>query len=200
MALQAASGQWPDPSPGTNSPLDCLCPGSAAAPDPLSWRAGPQRQAARAGGAARATRPGRATCPVRGELCSSQPGAAELGSRSGGPAPRGRGDRLRPGFVGPRHGGLITQENPEATPTNDALQCCSRHSTGRSPAQGAPADGWLDSMLSGSRCPAVAALQRALGLAPRRRATSSTAPASSSAQLPGSGTAAVTSPSCTAQA
>ena len=29
MALQAAPGQWPGPSPGTNSPLDCLCPGSA---------------------------------------------------------------------------------------------------------------------------------------------------------------------------
>ena len=24
-----ASGQWPGASPGTNSPLDCLCPGSA---------------------------------------------------------------------------------------------------------------------------------------------------------------------------
>ena len=29
MALQAAPGQWPGPSPGTNSPPDCLCPGSA---------------------------------------------------------------------------------------------------------------------------------------------------------------------------
>lgn len=29
MALQAATGQWPGPSPGTNSPLDCSCPGSA---------------------------------------------------------------------------------------------------------------------------------------------------------------------------
>ncbi len=28
-ALQAASGHRPDPSPGTNSPPDCLCPGSA---------------------------------------------------------------------------------------------------------------------------------------------------------------------------
>ena len=28
-ALQAAPGQWLGPSPGTNSPLDCLCPGSA---------------------------------------------------------------------------------------------------------------------------------------------------------------------------
>ena len=28
-ALQAAPGQWPGPSLGTNSPLDCLCPGSA---------------------------------------------------------------------------------------------------------------------------------------------------------------------------
>ena len=27
--LQGASGQWPDPSPGANSPPDCLCPGSA---------------------------------------------------------------------------------------------------------------------------------------------------------------------------
>ena len=29
VTLQAAPGQWPGPSPGTNSPLDCLCPGSA---------------------------------------------------------------------------------------------------------------------------------------------------------------------------
>ena len=29
MALQAAPGQWPGPSPGTDSPLDCLCPSSA---------------------------------------------------------------------------------------------------------------------------------------------------------------------------
>ena len=29
MASQAAPGQWPGPSPGTNSPLDCLSPGSA---------------------------------------------------------------------------------------------------------------------------------------------------------------------------
>ena len=28
-ALQAAPGQWPGPSPGKNSPPDCLCPGSA---------------------------------------------------------------------------------------------------------------------------------------------------------------------------
>ena len=28
--LQAAPDQWPGPLPGTNSPLDCLCPGSAA--------------------------------------------------------------------------------------------------------------------------------------------------------------------------
>ena len=33
--LQGASGQRPDSSPGTNSPLDCLCPGSAAAPHPF---------------------------------------------------------------------------------------------------------------------------------------------------------------------
>ena len=29
LALQAAPGQWPGPSPGTNSPQDCLCLGSA---------------------------------------------------------------------------------------------------------------------------------------------------------------------------
>ena len=29
VALQAASGQWPDPSPGANSPQDCSRPGSA---------------------------------------------------------------------------------------------------------------------------------------------------------------------------
>jgi hypothetical protein len=27
--LQASSGPWPSPSPGTYGPLDCLCPGSA---------------------------------------------------------------------------------------------------------------------------------------------------------------------------
>ena len=27
--MQAAPDQWPDPSPGTNSPPDCLSPGSA---------------------------------------------------------------------------------------------------------------------------------------------------------------------------
>ncbi len=30
-ALQAAPGQRPSPSPGTNSPPDCLCPGPALA-------------------------------------------------------------------------------------------------------------------------------------------------------------------------
>ena len=45
--LQGASGQWPDPSPGTVSPLDCLCPGSACSAWP---RAG-------ARGGARACRP-----------------------------------------------------------------------------------------------------------------------------------------------
>ena len=29
VTLQAAPGQWPGHSPGTNSPLDCLCPNSA---------------------------------------------------------------------------------------------------------------------------------------------------------------------------
>jgi hypothetical protein len=29
LGLQAAPGQWPGPSPGKNSPQDCLCPGSA---------------------------------------------------------------------------------------------------------------------------------------------------------------------------
>jgi hypothetical protein len=29
ITLQAAPGQWPGPSPGTSSPPDCLCPGSA---------------------------------------------------------------------------------------------------------------------------------------------------------------------------
>jgi hypothetical protein len=27
--LKAAPGQWPGPSPGTNSPQNCWCPGSA---------------------------------------------------------------------------------------------------------------------------------------------------------------------------
>ena len=97
--LQGASCQWPDPSPGTNSPLDCLSPGSAAAPDPLwcpltslrevsgpplrdPWRAGPQRQASRVGGAARtrAAYAGRTTGRMRGELCAPPAGAAELGA------------------------------------------------------------------------------------------------------------------------
>jgi hypothetical protein len=29
LTLQAAPGQWPGPSPGTDRPADCLCPGSA---------------------------------------------------------------------------------------------------------------------------------------------------------------------------
>ena len=29
LALQAAPGQWPGPLPGTHSPLDCVCLGSA---------------------------------------------------------------------------------------------------------------------------------------------------------------------------
>ena len=41
-ALQAASGQWPDPSPGTNSPPDCLCPGSALANERVQTNAAGQ--------------------------------------------------------------------------------------------------------------------------------------------------------------
>ena len=38
--VQAAPGQWPGPSPGMDSPLDCPCPGSASeAPSDLSGRA-----------------------------------------------------------------------------------------------------------------------------------------------------------------
>jgi hypothetical protein len=53
-----------------------------AAPDPLPWRVGTQRQAARAGGAARAAgaRPGSASRRVRGEVCAPSAGAAELGA------------------------------------------------------------------------------------------------------------------------
>ena len=50
--LQGASGQRPDSSPGTNSPLDCSCPGSASAADSLPWRAGTRGQDASDGGAA----------------------------------------------------------------------------------------------------------------------------------------------------
>ena len=41
-ALQAAPGQWPDPSPGTNSPLDCSCPGSALANERVQTNAARQ--------------------------------------------------------------------------------------------------------------------------------------------------------------
>ena len=41
-ALQAAPGQWPGPSPGTNSPLDCLCPGSALANERVQTNAAGQ--------------------------------------------------------------------------------------------------------------------------------------------------------------
>jgi len=52
---------------------------ATAAPDPLPWCTGIQRQAARAGGAAsaRACRSGGAACRVRGALCASPPSAAE---------------------------------------------------------------------------------------------------------------------------
>ena len=39
--LQAAPGQWPGP-PGTNSPLDCLCPGSALANERVQTNAAGQ--------------------------------------------------------------------------------------------------------------------------------------------------------------
>ena len=41
-ALQAAPGQRPGPSPGTNSPLDCLCPGSALANERVQTNAAGQ--------------------------------------------------------------------------------------------------------------------------------------------------------------
>ena len=41
-ALQAAPGQRPDSSPGTNSPLDCLCPGSALAGERVQTNAAGQ--------------------------------------------------------------------------------------------------------------------------------------------------------------
>ena len=41
-ALQAAPGQWPGPSPGTNSPPDCLCPGSALSDERVQLNAAGQ--------------------------------------------------------------------------------------------------------------------------------------------------------------
>ena len=41
--LQGASGQWPDPLPGSNSPLDCLCPGSACSARPRAGARGGAR-------------------------------------------------------------------------------------------------------------------------------------------------------------
>ncbi len=41
-ALQAAPGQRPSPSPGTNSPPDCLCPGSALANERVQTNAAGQ--------------------------------------------------------------------------------------------------------------------------------------------------------------
>ena len=40
--LQAVPGQWPGPLPGTNSPLDCLCPGSALANERVQTNAAGQ--------------------------------------------------------------------------------------------------------------------------------------------------------------
>ena len=40
--LQAAPGQGPSPSPGTNSPPDCLCPGSALANERVQTNAAGQ--------------------------------------------------------------------------------------------------------------------------------------------------------------
>ena len=40
--LQAAPGQWPGPSPGTNSPPDCLSPGSALSDERVQLNAAGQ--------------------------------------------------------------------------------------------------------------------------------------------------------------
>jgi hypothetical protein len=42
ISLQAAPGQWPGPSPGTNSPLDCSCPGSALSDERVQLNASGQ--------------------------------------------------------------------------------------------------------------------------------------------------------------
>ncbi len=41
-ALQAAPGQWPGPSRGTNSPLDCSCPSSALSDERVQLNAAGQ--------------------------------------------------------------------------------------------------------------------------------------------------------------
>ncbi len=40
--MQAAPGQWPGPSPGTNSPPDCLSPGSALSDERIQLNAAGQ--------------------------------------------------------------------------------------------------------------------------------------------------------------
>ena len=40
--MQAAPGQWPGPSPGTNSPPDCLSPGSALSDERVQLNAAGQ--------------------------------------------------------------------------------------------------------------------------------------------------------------
>ena len=67
----------------------------AAAPDPLPWCAGTERQAARDGGAAgaRGGRAGSKARRVRGDLRASPPGAAELGQAAQA------GVRSRPGAL-----------------------------------------------------------------------------------------------------
>ena len=42
ISFQAAPGQWPGPSPGTNSPLDCSCPGSALSDERVQLNASGQ--------------------------------------------------------------------------------------------------------------------------------------------------------------
>ncbi len=41
-ALQTAPGEWPGPSPGANSPLDCLCPCSALSEERVQLNAAGQ--------------------------------------------------------------------------------------------------------------------------------------------------------------
>ena len=75
--------------------LAALVPRPRAAPDPLPRRAGTQRQAARARGAAgtRTTRAGRTARRVRGDLCAPPSSSAELGQAAQA------GVRSRPGAL-----------------------------------------------------------------------------------------------------
>ena len=82
-ALQAAPGQRPGPSPGTNSPLDCLCPGSASQARPAAAQPRPcghQRDVRRSKCTTVWARLRGGQC--RGEFATARSGGLGVGARS----------------------------------------------------------------------------------------------------------------------